>query len=167
MARGAFESGGVWWCGGAAAPSSGAVQAAPGLIRNTSFNASSCWKDEAGRNATCSGSLFGSWCNQYTGIERWSVHDLNVNTNIYCVEILHGCFTFLDDEIDAESDFLHASCLVSFIKETFGSKFNVGVAGYPSGHPEAKSLAEDLLHLKEKVQLFQLNCICCYFSSAI
>ena len=42
--------------------------------------------------------------------------------------------------------------LVRHIRNTTGQQFSVCVAGYPSGHPEAASYQEDLLHLKEKVE---------------
>jgi methylenetetrahydrofolate reductase (NADPH) len=50
-----------------------------------------------------------------------------------------------------EGGFAHASDLVKFIREEFGDYFCICVAGYPEGHIEAKSLDEDLAHLKEKV----------------
>lgn len=45
----------------------------------------------------------------------------------------------------------HASDLVELIRRNF-SGFSIGVAGYPEVHPEAASAAEDLLHLKTKVE---------------
>lgn len=47
-------------------------------------------------------------------------------------------------------DFTYASDLVKFIK-SFDSTFNIYGACYPEGHIESKSLAQDIDHLKEKV----------------
>ena len=47
--------------------------------------------------------------------------------------------------------FPYASDLVRFIREKFGRKFAIGVAGYPEKHPEAPDAASDLRHLKTKV----------------
>ncbi len=49
--------------------------------------------------------------------------------------------------------FKHASDLVQFIREKEGQGFSLGVAGYPEGHVEAKSLEEDLNYLKLKLDL--------------
>ena len=47
-------------------------------------------------------------------------------------------------------DFPHAADLVRFIRQAGG--FHMAVAGYPEGHPEARSRQEDLAHLAAKVQ---------------
>lgn len=51
--------------------------------------------------------------------------------------------------VEGEMNF--ATDLVRLIKEEFGDYFVVCVAGYPTGHPECTSYADDLQHLKEKV----------------
>ena len=49
----------------------------------------------------------------------------------------------------APDKFAHAAELVAQIREL--GDFCIGGACYPEGHPEAESLAADILHLKEKV----------------
>ena len=49
----------------------------------------------------------------------------------------------------AQDKFAHATELVAQIREL--GDFCIGGACYPEGHPEAGSLAEDIRHLKEKV----------------
>ncbi len=48
------------------------------------------------------------------------------------------------------NQFHHAIELIREIKES-GGNFCIGGACYPEGHPEAASIEEDLVHLKEKV----------------
>ncbi|XP_044301436.1 methylenetetrahydrofolate reductase [Varanus komodoensis] len=47
--------------------------------------------------------------------------------------------------------FNYAVDLVKHIRNEFGDYFDVCVAGYPKGHPDAASYADDLKHLKNKV----------------
>jgi len=47
----------------------------------------------------------------------------------------------------------YAVDLIRLIKEHFGNYFCIGVACYPEGHQEAKSLEEDIEHLKEKWEM--------------
>jgi len=56
-----------------------------------------------------------------------------------------------EGEAAKKGGFEYATDLVRHIREEHGDEFVVGVAGYPTGHPEATSYEEDLLHLKEKV----------------
>jgi len=50
-----------------------------------------------------------------------------------------------------EDGFNYATDLVKFIRQNFDDHFNICVAGYPNGHPDAKSYEDDLFHLEEKV----------------
>merc|ERR1719161_249990 len=50
-----------------------------------------------------------------------------------------------------EGGFPYATDLVKYIREEYGDYFCVAVAGYPEGHLEATSFADDMKHLKEKV----------------
>jgi methylenetetrahydrofolate reductase (NADPH) len=50
----------------------------------------------------------------------------------------------------APGGFRHANELAAFVKERFA--LGIGGACYPEKHPEAPSLAEDLAHLKRKVE---------------
>jgi methylenetetrahydrofolate reductase (NADPH) len=54
------------------------------------------------------------------------------------------------DFVPPPDGFRYASELVKFIRSE-GYDFCLGIAGYPEGHPEAKSKEEDLLSLKKKV----------------
>ncbi|XP_027558777.1 methylenetetrahydrofolate reductase isoform X3 [Neopelma chrysocephalum] len=53
-----------------------------------------------------------------------------------------------EEEVDG---FNHAADLVKHIRSEFDDYFDICVAGYPKGHPEAESYEADLRHLKEKV----------------
>ncbi|KAM9751764.1 LOW QUALITY PROTEIN: methylenetetrahydrofolate reductase (NADPH) [Menidia menidia] len=57
-----------------------------------------------------------------------------------------------DDWEEEDGGFNFAVDLVKHIRSEFDDYFDICVAGYPTGHPEAGSYQEDLLHLKEKVE---------------
>lgn len=54
-------------------------------------------------------------------------------------------------EAEVCKDFKYAGDLVKYLRKKTGDKFSIGVAGYPEKHPEAKSMAADIDHLKAKM----------------
>ncbi|XP_063319169.1 methylenetetrahydrofolate reductase [Pelmatolapia mariae] len=56
-----------------------------------------------------------------------------------------------EDWEEEEDGFNYAIDLVKHIRSEFDDYFDICVAGYPTGHPEAESYEADLRHLKEKV----------------
>ncbi|XP_034733772.1 methylenetetrahydrofolate reductase-like [Etheostoma cragini] len=52
---------------------------------------------------------------------------------------------------EEDGGFNYATDLVKHIRSEFDDYFDICVAGYPTGHPEAESYEADLRHLKEKV----------------
>ena len=49
-------------------------------------------------------------------------------------------------------EFKHASDLIKFIRESFGTYFNIAVAAYPEYHPQSSSPEQDFLNFKFKVE---------------
>ena len=65
---------------------------------------------------------------------------------------LRGDLPNIDEEwVHHPDKFNYATDLVKYIKDDQDDYFTVCVAGYPTGHPEANSYEDDLIHLKEKV----------------
>lgn len=54
------------------------------------------------------------------------------------------------DGSESTGDFKYAKDLVVYIRQKYGNHFNIGVAGYPEGHPDEESLLLVLQYLKEK-----------------
>lgn len=71
------------------------------------------------------------------------------NKNIENILALRGDLP--DTDKNYLLDFKYASDLIKFIKKNRDWDFSIGVAGYPEKHPEAKTLDEDIEHLKEKI----------------
>uniref|UniRef100_W8BHT9 Methylenetetrahydrofolate reductase n=1 Tax=Ceratitis capitata TaxID=7213 RepID=W8BHT9_CERCA len=55
------------------------------------------------------------------------------------------------DQVAPQQQFPHAKDLVQYIRSKRGDSISIGVGGYPEGHPESKTMEEDMLYLKEKV----------------
>jgi len=51
---------------------------------------------------------------------------------------------------ETQGDFNHANELVAFIREQFGDRFTIAVAGNPEKHIECPTFEEDIAHLKIK-----------------
>ncbi len=61
------------------------------------------------------------------------------------------------------SQLVYANQLVSFIREEFGDHFQLEVAAYPEIHPEAKSYADDVNFLKQKLDAGASSALTQYF----
>ncbi len=57
----------------------------------------------------------------------------------------------------------YAADLVRFIREEFDDAFHIEVAAYPEGHPQARSLQDDLTHFVEKMRAGAHGAITQYF----
>lgn len=65
---------------------------------------------------------------------------------------LRGDFPADMPKESAKREFTYACDLVAYLRKKHGDKYCIGVAGYPEGHPEAKSLDEDVINLKKKIE---------------
>jgi len=103
---------------------------------------------------------------QYVGIESMlhmtcvgsskeditSYLDKAKNLGLRNILALRGDLPNIDEEWQYDPNkFNYATDLVKHTRENFGDYFTICVAGYPTGHPEAKVYEDDLMHLKEKV----------------
>jgi methylenetetrahydrofolate reductase (NADPH) len=74
------------------------------------------------------------------------------DNNIQNILALRGDPSELNYNKESENnDLNYAVDLVKFIRKEYGSYFGISVAGYPEGHPDAKSYQQDLIYLKQKV----------------
>lgn len=74
------------------------------------------------------------------------------NLGIRNILALRGDLPNMDEKWTFDPEKLNfASDLVKHIRDIFGDYFTICVAGYPTGHPEAETYEDDLLHLKQKV----------------
>ena len=77
------------------------------------------------------------------------IHQFREN-NIENVLALRGD---ISPEVPRQEDFSYAMDLIRYLKEDpEGSSMGISAACYPEGHPEADSVAGDLIRLKEKVE---------------
>lgn len=56
-----------------------------------------------------------------------------------------------EDWVATEGGFNHAIDLIRHIRTLYGDYFDIGVAGFPEGHPQSASPADEMRYLKEKV----------------
>jgi len=74
------------------------------------------------------------------------------NLGLRNILALRGDLPNIDEEWQYDPNkFNYATDLVKHTRENFDDYFTICVAGYPTGHPEAKVYEDDLMHLKEKV----------------
>jgi methylenetetrahydrofolate reductase (NADPH) len=65
--------------------------------------------------------------------------------------------------VSGDDRLVHASELVSFIREKTGSHFDIAVAAYPEIHPEASGYERDIHFLKEKLEAGANKAVTQYF----
>ena len=87
-------------------------------------------------------------CLHLTKDEAASMLQQFSSNNIENLLVLRG--DRIEDRVPA-GDFLHASDLSTFIKETTGNAFHLSAACYPENHPESKNVFSELNNLKLKV----------------
>jgi len=63
-------------------------------------------------------------------------------------------------------EFRYANELVEFIRAETGTHFHIEVAAYPEFHPQARSVRDDLLNLKRKIDAGANSAITQYFYNA-
>lgn len=74
------------------------------------------------------------------------------NNGINNILALRGDAVPGNTEKQPTGTFNYAIDLIKYIREHYGDYFGISVAGYPEGHPDSNSYADDLRHLKDKVE---------------
>ncbi|KAK7202949.1 methylenetetrahydrofolate reductase 2 [Myxozyma melibiosi] len=74
------------------------------------------------------------------------------NGGCRCILALRGDAPVENEKWEATSNgFMYARDLVKYIRQKYGDHFEIGVAGYPEGHPEQHDQDVLIEHLKEKL----------------
>ncbi|KAG8505582.1 Methylenetetrahydrofolate reductase, partial [Galemys pyrenaicus] len=100
------------------------------------------------RSSSIAGSAC-SWPNQRA--RRWAVAQEREQLLMPLVRVFGPHNPVGDHWEEEEGGFNFAVDLVKHIRSEFGDYFDICVAGYPKGHPDAGSFEADLKYLKEKV----------------
>ncbi len=117
---------------------------AGGSTRDKTLNWTKVIKDEYNLNV-----MMHLTCIAATKKKITDIAEVLINNNIKNVLALRGDIP-KDEEFDEiENELKHANELVELLSAY--DKFSIGVAGYPEGHAEAKSIEEDINNLKRKV----------------
>ena len=96
--------------------------------------------------------------------------DVNALLNHYLQQDIKDLVVIRGDlpeaKLDVIGDFKYANDLVSYIRQETAQRFNIIVAAYPEGHPEADNAAIDLQNFKQKVASGADSAITQYFFEA-
>lgn len=81
-------------------------------------------------------------------------HEIDEFSKVLMSEGIENILALRGDKnpnVPAKEDFLHASDLISYLKETTGDKFCIAGACYPEVHPESENRVTEMRNLKKKV----------------
>lgn len=87
------------------------------------------------------------------GADQATIDNITDEIDAFGVQNILALRGDFPDGTEEQSDrtFSHACDLVEYLRRKHGSKYCIGVAGYPEGHPQAKSLEDDVDNLKKKL----------------
>ncbi|XP_022905615.1 5,10-methylenetetrahydrofolate reductase [Onthophagus taurus] len=88
-------------------------------------------------------------CRNYSRDDAKIIIDKIKKIGIKNILALKGGSTLYPD--DSTRDFPYALSFVKFLRSEYGDDFNIGVSGYPIGHPASPDPVKDIPYLKEKV----------------